>query len=152
MFGKTINQTSPAPPETMPQTIKDYLDYKYTSSKHVRVVDGLMEAKKTRPLWEVIGKVINFWASLRPKEYESYIIHLRSIKETRKNTRVGKASFRGISHDKGTGGYLNYTLDIPELVYFLIRRLYDNDELRMDRKFFAAFARKFPKFRVSEKA
>lgn len=44
-----------------------------------------------------------------------------------------------------------YTLDIPEKVIFMLRKLYTTKEMPMDKKFFRSWAKKFPKMQVSEK-
>lgn len=128
------------------------IDFRYTKSKYVTGIDKLMRLKKEKPFWEVVEAVIDFWKSLNPKEYKSYVLHLKDIKDTRKEINVGNKRFRGISKDKVTGGYLNYTLDIPETVYFIIKRLYDDTEAMADmKKFLYQFSKKFPEFRVSGK-
>lgn len=98
-------------------------------------------------VWDVIEKVLEIWADSRPGEYRSYVIELDRIKNSRKVTK----GFKGVSHDKGTGGDLRYLVDIPEWVYTAIRFLYSPEELQMDKKFFHTFTRKFPKFKVMEK-
>lgn len=114
---------------------------------HVRMVDHLVKLKQengSNP-WPVIEACFNFWASLKPTKYRSYLIYLKDIKETRKDRKFGSTK------DKVTGGILRYTLDIPEEVIFMIRCIYNADELPMDRKFFMEFARRFPRFKVADK-
>lgn len=133
------------------KNIQRFLDYRYASSRAVTGVDKILKLKQVKSQWEVIEEIIRFWASFRPTEYQSYLIDLKRLKESRKITKVGSKEFSGISKDRGTGGYLNYLVDIPLTVYQLIRRVYDADELKMDKKFFLKFAKKFPAFKVSQK-
>jgi hypothetical protein len=130
--------------------IKEYVEkYRYAPKKVVTGVDRILKLKKTLPQWEVIAEIVNFWASLNPSQYDSYLVRLRDIKATRKKTTIGTKEFVGISKDKGTGGYINYMVDVPVKVMSMIRIVYNSNELQMDKKFFRKFGRKFPAFRVS---
>lgn len=90
--------------------------------------------------WPVIEECLRIWAAKRPNEYKSFLMDLGDVKETRKN--------KFASSD--TEMY-RYTLDIPETVVFMLRKLYTTDELQMDKKFFRSWAKKFPKMQVAEK-
>ncbi len=124
---------------------------KYAPAPSVQLADKLLELRKTKNKWEVIAFVISSWIKTKPRHWDSHLVSLRDIKETRKTTTVGSKQFSGVSKDKVTGGYLRYTLDIPEKVILIIRRLYTAEELPMDKKFFADFARRFPIFVVSRR-
>lgn len=95
--------------------------------------------------WPVIEMCFNYWASKNPKRYRSFLISIKDIKETRKDPKFGS------TYDKESGGYLRYTLDIPEEVMYMIRKIYSVDELPMDREFFTEFGKRFPKFKIAEK-
>lgn len=133
----------------MNKTIEDFLEYKYTSGQTAEAADRILKLKKTKPMWEVIGEIIKFWASANPSEYQSFLIEIEETKRSRKETTVGSKSFSGVS--KKGGSYINYMLDIPVRVYNIIRIVYTADELKMDKKFFRQFMRKFPAFKISQK-
>ena len=111
------------------------------------LIDRFMSLKRksgSRP-WSVIEECFRVWESKKPKEYQSHLIYLNDIRETRKDRKFASTK------DKVTGGYLRYTLDIPSDVMKMIRAVYSVDELPMNREFFHEFAQKFPKYRVAEK-
>lgn len=115
--------------------------------EHVRAVDRLVKLKRTNGSnpWPVIEECIKIWEATRPKEWKSYIIELGKLRATRKDRKFASTK------DKVTGGYLRYTLDIPEKVMKMIRCIYNPDELPMNREFFLAWSRKFPQMKVAEK-
>lgn len=91
--------------------------------------------------WRVIDECISIWKRTKPVEWQSYLVRLEEVKETRKDGRYGISK---------TGMY-RYTLDIPQKVLFMIRCMYDDQELPMDKKFFHEFARHYPVFKIAEK-
>mgnify|MGYP001570322684 CR=1 FL=1 len=95
--------------------------------------------------WPVIEECFRVWESARPTEYQSHLIYLNNIRETRKDKKFAS------SKDKVTGGYLRYLLDIPAGVMKMIRAIYSAKELPMDKEFFYRFGARFPKYRVAEK-
>jgi hypothetical protein len=100
-------------------------------------------------IWIVIGRIISIWKETHPKQWSSYLIELDTIRQTRLDSKFGLS--RNSKMYKGDRGNLRYTLDIPEQVYMMIRAVYNDDELPMDKEFFKLFARKFPMFKVAEK-
>lgn len=114
---------------------------------HINAVarlEKLKETSGTNP-WPVIEECLKVWESKAPKTYESYLIHLDNVKKTRKDSKFAS------TYDKQTGGYLRYTLDIPQDVMYMIRCLYTADELPMNKRFFESWAKKFPKMMIAEK-
>lgn len=114
---------------------------------HIRAADRLIDLKKksgSNP-WPVIEECIKVFEKQKPHHYKSHVIYLKNIRETRKDKKFASTT------DKVTGGILRYTIDIPETVMFLIRKLYTPDELPMNKDFFHAFGRKFPNYMVAEK-
>ena len=109
----------------------------------VATVDGFfkLKAESGSNPWPVIEKVINFWADKHPTQWRSFLYNLDEIKETRKDSKYGLSK----------GKTMRYILDIPEYVQYLIRILYNADELPMNHKFFLEFARRFPKMKVASK-
>lgn len=115
--------------------------------EHLNAVERLekLKAKYGANVWPVIEEVIRVWEKTNPKEWQSYLFYMDELRDTRKDKKYAS------TYDKVNGGYLRYTLDVPEKVMYMMRCLYTPEELPMDRKFFQAFARKFPRFRVAEK-
>jgi len=116
-------------------------------SADVLAADSLIELKKksgTNP-WPVIEKAIEIWASREPGTWKSYLVRLDNVRNTRKDKKFGS------TYDKYYGGYLRYTLDIPEKVIYMLRVLYTPDELPMNKTFFNEWARRFPKMKIAEK-
>lgn len=115
--------------------------------KDVAAVERLFSLKEksgSNP-WPVIEQCIKIWESSEPNTWDSYLYHLESTRETRKDQKFASV------HDKKNDGFLRYTLDIPEKVLFMIRCVYDADELPMNKEFFQSFAQRFPKFKIAEK-
>lgn len=113
----------------------------------MRAVDDLVRLKRksgSSP-WPVIQKCLDYWAETNPTQWKSYLFDLGNIKATRKDKKFAS------TYDKVHGGYLRYTLDIPEKVMLMIRCIYSADELPMTRDFCLEFARRFPKLKVAEK-
>ena len=116
------------------------------NSADVIAADLLLQMKKTNSSpWPVIDKIFELWASKHPKSWKSYIVRISDIKRTRKESKYAS------TYDKVHGGYLRYTLDIPEKVMYMIRAVYSPEELPMNRDFFISFSKKFPKFKIAGK-
>lgn len=115
-----------------------------------RIVDGtasqaadkIMAASKDKGVWDVIGEIIQVWIDAHPARWDSYLIHLKDIKKTRKNE---------LASSKKHGSYLRYLVDVPIEVTKMIRIIYPPDELKMDKKFWRKFAKKFKMFTIPEK-
>ena len=121
-------------------------EFRYAPATDVQAADRLLTLKKTKDVWEVIEECFKIWADKHPKEYKSFLFHVQEVRETRKRTK----GFRGVTKGKD-GGYIEYTMDIPQDIIYMLRVLYTPEELPMDKKFFRKFAKKFPKFKVSGK-
>lgn len=106
-----------------------------------------LKAKSGSNPWPCIEAIIKFWAGKNRNKWKSYLLYLDDIKETRADRKYGSV------HDKVNDGYLRYTLDIPMEIVYMIRCLYNADELPMDKQsgFFKEFAKRFPKFKIAEK-
>ena len=110
----------------------------------VLAADALLEAKKTKPFWEVVEQVINFWANKEPRAYRSYLVELDSVRNTRSDPKFATA--------KGDRSQpIRYIADVPEFVTLVLRKLYDTDELEMDKRCFHDFVKHFPAFKVAQK-
>jgi hypothetical protein len=95
--------------------------------------------------WPVIEECFHIFEQRHLQEYKSYIIHLDNIRKTRKDPKYASTK------DPISGGYLRYTLDIPEPVMRMIRGVYNPDELPMNKEFYTEFARRFRNYRIAEK-
>ena len=110
-------------------------------------VDRVVKLKKksgSNP-WPVIEECFNFWAKQSPTRYKSFLVSIDNIRQTRKEPKYAS------TYDKIHGGYLRYTLDIPQEVMLMIRCLYNTNELPMDKEFFNDFAKRFPKLMIAQK-
>jgi len=114
---------------------------------HINAVERLSRLKQdngSNP-WPVIEECFKIWESTNPSKYNSYLVYLDNIRKTRKDKKFAS------TYDKKHGGYLRYTLDIPQKVMAMIRTIYSPEELVMSEDFFAEFARRFPKLMIPEK-
>lgn len=125
--------------------------YNYAGQKiplrHIQAVEQLvaLKQKSGSSPWPVIEKCFNVWAEEKPTKWKSYVVYLDDVRKTRKDPTFASTK------DKVSGGYLRYTVDIPQEVMLMIRCIYSPNELPMNREFFIEFARRFPKFRIAEK-
>ncbi len=99
-----------------------------------------LKEKHGTDYWPVIEEVLRVWAAKRPNEYKSFLVDMKDIKETRRDKFASSES-----------EMFRYTLDIPETVMFMLRKLYTTDECPMDKKFFRSWAKKFPRMQIAEK-
>lgn len=137
----------------MTQYIYDHLGIrrKLSDIEAVMLLEKLKQKSASNP-WSVIEKCIEIWQKKNPTKWDSYLIQLRDIKETRKITTVGSKQFRGVTRrDKKNNGMISYLLDIPFPIMAMIRTLYSHEELPMTKEFFYEFARRFPVFAIREK-
>lgn len=114
----------------------------------IAAADALLRLKRESGSdpWPVIRKCINLWSEKHPDRWESYLFDLGKVKSTRKDRK-----FAASRTNYGATGTLRYTIDLPEPVYLMIRCIYDDSELPMNRQFFQEFGRRFPIFQVAEK-
>ncbi len=108
----------------------------------VLVVDKLLALKHKHQTnyWPVIEACVDIWAAKKPQQYKSFLFELQDMKQTRRNKFASSKS-----------EMFRYTLDVPEMVIYMLRKLYTVDEMPMDKKFFRSWAKKFPKMQVAEK-
>lgn len=101
--------------------------------------DRLMKLRNTKGMWDVIDEVVKIWYTLHPRKWRAHLIEVEEEKETRKNKWAS-------TKDKS----LRYTLDIPEPVIMIIRKLYTPEECSMDKKWMLKFAKRYKKFVVAQ--
>jgi hypothetical protein len=123
--------------------------YRWAPAKAVTMGDELVKLRNTRPVWEVIEAVMKMYSETNVHEYQSFLVDLKDTKDLGKVTNVGGKAFSNVSKDIN-GATLRHRLDIPVKVVYIIRRLYSVEELPMDEKFYAKWARMFPRTVVSE--
>jgi len=111
-------------------------------TRDIEAVEGLLKLKEKHgsDVWPVIEECLRIWTSKHPSEYKSFLFQLDDMKQTRRNQFASSET-----------EMFRYTLDIPEKVIFMLRKLYTTDELPMDKKFFRTWARKFPKMQIAER-
>lgn len=119
---------------------------KLRNAEDVIAADHLIKLKRdnSNNVWVVIDGIIKMWKKKNPNRWKSYLVNIKDLRDTRKNEY-------GASEDKETGGYLRYTVDVPEQVVYMIRTLYTPNELPMSKEFWREFGRRYPAFRVAEK-
>jgi hypothetical protein len=123
--------------------VKPIYDYQTRSIYAVSSADHLFQMKENNDVWAVIEEVVKIWAASRPNEYQSYVIDLTDTKELMYDKEFGLTKERGSN--------LRRYLDIPDTVMKMIRIIYNNEELPMDKKFFHKWSKKFPKMTVVNK-
>lgn len=97
--------------------------------------------------WPVIVECFKIWEKTHPSKYDSYLTYLDDIKDTRKITAVGNKYFSGVS--KAANGQMSsYVADMPKQVMYMIRAVYDSNELPMNKEFWQEFIKRFPKYAV----
>jgi len=112
----------------------------------VQFVDEVMKARgATGAPWPAIELIVSFFKKQKPKRYQSHLVQVRDLRETRKDQRFASTT------DKVTGGILRYTLDIPSDIIYMIRKVYSEEELPMNREFFTEFAKRYPEWKVAQK-
>lgn len=117
----------------------------------VETIFKLKEKSGSSP-WPVIEKLIDIWTTKNPKKWNSYLTYLKEVKETRKVTTVGNKQWQGVSRaDKENDAIIVYAIDMPEPLMMMIRMVYSDKELPMNKEFFQHFGNRFPQFRVLEK-
>lgn len=121
---------------------------RYMTSDLYQLLEAIMKAKRERDQWEVVDLCVKAFQKKFPRHYSSYVIRVGEIRKAQKETRVGRKYFRGVSHDKENDAYLAHTIDFPAWIMGLIRKVYNVDELKMDKEFFREFGKRHPEFRV----
>jgi len=124
-------------------------DYKWAKAKDILLADALIDLKKKNQtdFWVVVDRVIEAWKSRNPKQWASHIIDVGNLRETRadkygSNRKVKK---------KASIMDMRYLVDVPQWIILVLRKLYNVDELPMNKEFFREFAKRYPAFRVAEK-
>jgi hypothetical protein len=124
---------------------------RFARSDILQLTNSLMKAKKKDNPWGVVKLCVDAFKKKYPKQYKSYVIRIKEVKDAQKSTWIGRSEFKGVSKDKTNDAYLAHTVDFPAWIMGLIRKVYNVNELKMDKEFFREFGKRFPEFRIMEK-
>src|SRR3990167_1152629 len=124
---------------------------RFATSRVMQLVNTLMKAKQKDGPWDVVDLCIKAFKDKFPSRYQSYIVRLGEVRANQKKTRVGNKEFRGVSKDNVNDAYLAHTIDFPAWIMQLIRKVYNVNELKMDKEFFREFGKRHPEFRIMSK-
>jgi len=111
------------------------------SLEDIQMINHLLSLKEKYQTnyWPVIEECLRIWSKKKPQEYKSFLIELKDMQETRRGKFATSQS-----------EMFRYTLDIPETVVYMLRKLYTPQEMPMDKKFFRSWAKKFPNMKVAQ--
>lgn len=117
---------------------------KIRKAEDVLVAEKVIATRQKKDPWSVIDELIKVWVKIAPDEEQA--------------VRMNIADYRAAQHDKKFAQTLGgkqmerrFTMAFPRSLMLMIRTQYKADELPMDSKFFAEFARRYPAFKVAEK-
>lgn len=119
--------------------VVDKLTNKLIDSSKLQFVDKLERLRMAGKHWEAIDAIVDYWISRNPRKYKSFVIEIDQKRKTRLN-----------KHGSNTAKSMRSLVDMPEDVYYLIRKLYNTEELEIDKEFMHTFYKRYPVFRVSE--
>lgn len=122
--------------------MRDPLTGRLLKNRDYLFVENMIDMKKVKSPWVVIGQIIKYWKESNPTEYRSVIIEIDE-------TRESQLKSTGASNSNA----LRHLVDIPEKVFSMITVLYRDDPsfIYNDRSFYREFAKRFREFAVAEK-
>ena len=120
--------------------IYDGLSEKLRDSTELQFVDKVFELKAKGKLWEVIGLIVKQWQETNPVNYKSFLIDVKTKRETRATKYGSNKSMN-----------LRSVVDVPQDVIYRIRTVYSPDELPMDLAFFKQMYKRYPQWAVAER-
>ena len=121
-------------------------------ARDVALADKLIKMKQemgkdSDDFWEIVAIIVKEWKKRHPKQWKSHIADVGALSDSR-----GDEFGSNRKTKKGASMMdIRYLADIPQWIIFVLRRLFNADELPMDKEFFRKFARRFPDFRVAKK-
>ncbi len=110
----------------------------------VELADKALETKKNKGLWDTLELLVNAWMKKTPEDFEGFKLQIDAYRDGLFDSKYGQTA-GGKDMDR------RFTMVFPEKLFFMIRTIYKSDELNMDKKFYAEFARRFPFFRIPDK-
>lgn len=124
---------------------------KIRPAKDVAYAEAIMKAKRRGP-WEAVTLIIDAWASKNPQEIKAFKFQVDDFKSGLHNKEYGltKDSAHASGRSKDNHDRRIVAM-IPQAVHNMIRAVFNEKELKMDREFYREFATRFPMFRIPEK-
>jgi hypothetical protein len=122
----------------------DTVSGKIYKAEDILFADKVIEARKNKDPWTVIEMLVEAWAKKTPEDFKAFKLHLSDTKSGLDDKKFGRTT-----GDK----YMERRLTVvfPQDLMYMIRSIYKNDELPMDKKFFSEFAKRFRIFQIPEK-
>lgn len=108
----------------------------------MELAENIVEMRKNRDPWVVIDKMVEVWTKNAPDEVEAMRINIEQYRETLVDKEFG-TTLNGKDQER------RFQLAFPKSLMLMIRSIYKAEELQMDKKFFAEFAKRYPFFRVA---
>lgn len=107
------------------------------------LTDKIIEARRNKNIWDVIDLLLKVWAKKAPNEVKAMKVQIADYKSDLIDKKFGQTK-------GGKQIERRFTLAFPQQLMFLIRKVYPVQELPMDKRFFATFAKKYPFFQIPE--
>lgn len=120
-------------------------DGKIRKYEDLEAVEDIIKARENKDPWSVIDKLVELWAKKSPDEVKAIQINVDEYREIQLDKKFGQTK-------GGKDFERRFTLSFPETLMLMIRTQYKAEELPFDSKFYREFARRFPFFKVAEKA
>lgn len=108
----------------------------------VQLVEDIIKLKNKKDHWAVISKLVEIWAAKSPDEEKMVQINIKQYKETLKDKKFGQ-TLQGKNQER------RFKLSFPTSLMMYIRKVYNNEELKIDEKFFDEFGKRYPMFKVA---
>lgn len=121
----------------------DALSAKLRLAVDVSFADAVLEAKHQKDKWQVIEMLVKEWSSRSPEEFQAYKVYINDTRQAQLDKKFGQTKNK--DQDR------RLLLVFPQPLMQMIRSIYKANELSMDKKFFAEFARRFAFFKIPEK-
>ncbi|MEK6884658.1 MAG: hypothetical protein AABY22_33805 [Nanoarchaeota archaeon] len=111
---------------------------------NVELAEKIIQLRKQKDAWVVIDELLKAWSKRAPEEVDAFQIQIREYRENLIDKRFGQT--------KGGKDFgRRFILSFPKILMLMIRTQYKADELPMDSKFFAKFAKRYPFFKIPDK-
>lgn len=124
-------------------SVYENLSNKIRSSNDVQLADKVVHMRKNKDQWETIEELVKAWMERTPEEFKAFKVYLNDTREVQVDSKFGTTKNK--DQDR------RLLLVMPRPLHDMIRSIYKPDELKMDKKFFMEFARRFKIFKIPEK-
>ena len=118
---------------------------RFRKYEHVELAENIIETRNKKDYWEVIDKLIKIWAKTCPDDVEAIAINLDQYREVQYDKEFA-TTLNGKDQER------RFQLAFPRHLMLMIRSQYKADELQMDKKFFAEFAKRYPYFKIAQRS